>query len=761
MTDGTSMLATLRRIVQEVNAAEDLATALDIIVHRVQAALGVDVCSIYLHLPDPDSLTLMATVGLRPDAVGRVRLGLHEGLVGLVADRAEPINLKDAPSHPAYKYFPETGEEQFHAFLGVPILHHLRMLGVLVVQQAGERRFDEDHVAFLVTLATQLAGAISNAEISGELNRPAFHPHRRDIRIEGIAGAPGVAVGRAVVTFPETDLDAVPDRSVDDVKAEVRLFRQAVAAVQQELVELKERMSDVLPAEDRLLFDAYILLLGSDSLVEGTVRRIEGGNWAPGALRATIQEYAGNFDAMDDSYLRERGDDIRDLGQRLLDHLLSASPTPARLPDDAILVGRQISAAQLASLDTGRLKGMVSATGSSSSHVAILARALGVPAVMGAADLPVGRMDGREVIVDGYQGQVFLQPSAEVKREFLRLAREEQELSQDLLQQATQPAVTRDGCTVPIYLNSGLMAELMPSQQAYADGIGLYRTEVPFMARERFPGEAEQAELYAQVLRAFPNKPVVLRTLDVGGDKALSYFPIEEDNPFLGYRGIRISLDHPEIFLTQLRAMLIANQYTDNLHVLFPMIGSVRELDEALALLARAREELYDEGLRVPAPRTGVMIEVPSAIYLAERLAEKVDFLSVGTNDLIQYLLAVDRNNARVADLYDDYHPAVLCALKMITEGGHKAGKPVSVCGEMASEPPLALLLLGVGVDSLSVTMASLPRIKWVVRSFSRSEARALFDRAMEIQDPGAIRRLLDDALVEAGLGALVRAGKH
>jgi phosphotransferase system enzyme I (PtsP) len=687
---------------------------------------------------------------------------MNEGLVGLVAERSEPVNLSDASSHPHFKLIEGIGEESFHSFLGIPILHHRRLLGVLVVQHTQERSFDEDHVAFLITLAAQLAASINTAEITGELSSNKTRlDKKKDIMVNGIAGAPGVAVGTAVVVFPEADLEAVPDRSAKSVPEEIKSFREAVSQVQQEIVNLKEQMGGLLPAEDKVLFDAYTLMLGSDSLAGATERRIEAGNWAPGALRATIMEYSLGFDAMEDHYLRERAGDIRDMGQRVLARLLSAKPEQPEFQEGTILIGKEISATQLAEIPRAQLAGLVCASGSNSSHVAILARALGVPTVMGAADLPVGHMDGQEIIVDGYQGTIYLQPSSGVRAEFLRLAEEEQELSEGLLGEAMKPATTKDGLTLPIYANGGLKSDLLPNQQALVDGVGLYRTEVPFMVREHFPGEAEQTEIYASILRTFPNQPVTLRTLDVGGDKSLSYFPIEEDNPFLGYRGIRISLDHPEIFMTQLRAMLRASIETQNLHVLFPMISSMQELNESLELLQRARTELQEEGLDIPSPRTGVMIEVPSAVYLAEQLARKVDFLSVGTNDLIQYLLAVDRNNARVADLYDENHPAVLCALKMIVEGGHKAGKSVSICGEMASEATSVLLLLGVGVDSLSVSMASLPSIKWVIRSFTRVRAQELFERAMEIQEPGEIRKMLDKALVDAGLGALVRAGKH
>ncbi|MDX5333146.1 MAG: phosphoenolpyruvate--protein phosphotransferase [Gammaproteobacteria bacterium] len=754
------MLDTLRRIVQEVNGAEDLGQALDIIVARVKAALSVDVCSIYLTMPEREQLVLMATQGLNASAVLQVRLDYSEGLVGLVAQRAEPVNIDDAPRHPRFKYFPETGEERYHAFLGVPIIHQRRMLGVLVVQHHDEVRFDEDHVSFLVTLAAQLAGAISHAEISGGILRMRDQQLHDDLFVAGVAGSPGVGIGEAVVVYSLADLDGVPDRTPVSTADEQRHFMEAVHRVQQDMIELKERMGGLLPAEERVLFDAYVMMLGSDSLVQRTIERINEGNWAPGALRETVREYARMFEEMDDPYLRERATDLRDIGRRILTCLQSDGESERRIPERAVLVGEDVTATQLAEIPPENLVGVVSARGSGSSHVAILARAMGVPAVMGLSDLPVGRLDGREVVVDGYMGRVYVQPNPMVLREFERLAEEERELSEGLNEIANEPAVTRDGLHVPIYVNSGLISDLTPSADSGAEGIGLYRTEVPFMLRERFPGEEEQFGIYRTVLEAFAPRPVTLRTLDVGGDKALPYFPVQEDNPFLGWRGIRITLDHPEIFLSQVRAMMRASQGFNNLQVLLPMISSLSELMESQVLIERARQELLDDGVLVEMPKVGVMIEVPSAVYIADMLARRVDFLSIGTNDLVQYLLAVDRNNARVADLYHHLHPAVLRALVQVVNAAHGAGKPISVCGEMAADPEAVLLLLGMGVDSLSVSVATMPRVKWVVRSFEHERARDLLAQALQMEDPGAIRAMLNNALVEAGLGGLVRAGK-
>lgn len=760
-TGSASMLDLLRRVVQEVNGAADFFEALGIIVTRVKAALEIDVCSIYLKSPRTGKLVLMASEGLREESVGQVEMDASEGLVGLVASRAELLNLERAADHPRYRYFPETGEEQFLSFLGVPIIQQRRLLGVLVAQHREARRFDEEQVSFLITLAAQLSGAITQAEFTDEIVSETQTLSHVNVEAMGIAGAPGVAIGRAVVAYRLADLESIPDREARDTEQELRRLSAAMSATRAEIEDLKARMASVLPTEEQALFDAYLLLLGSDSLVERSEARIRAGQWAPAALRDTVRESVRVFEDMEDAYLRERGADIRDLGRRVLSHMLPAEGREDEFPEGGVLVGEDLTASHLAEVPIERLGAIVSARGTGSSHIAILARALNVPAVMGVSDLPVSRLEDREVLVDGYRGRLYVNPGPELKAEFTRLVREERELEEGLRELAQHPATTRDGHPIPVLANSGLLADIQPSLQSGAEGVGLYRTEVPFMIRDRFPGEDEQVAIYTQILSSFHPMPVTIRTLDVGGDKMLPYFPVVEDNPFLGWRGIRLTLDHPEIFLTQLRAMLRASREFDNLQILFPMISGLGELKETLVLLNRAREELLDEGHVVPMPRVGVMIEVPAAVYLVENLARRVDFLSVGTNDLVQYLLAVDRNNSRVANLYDTLHPASIRALELIAEGARRTGTPVSVCGEMAADPAAVILLLGMGINSLSVSVSAIPRVKWVIRSFSVDRAEALLAQCRALENPEQIRSLLNNALVQAGLGGLVRAGKH
>jgi len=419
-----------------------------------------------------------------------------------------------------------------------------------------------------------------------------------------------------------------------------------------------------------------------------------------------------------------------------------------------------VTATALVEVPEDRLRGVISATGSGNSHIAILARALGVPTVMGVSGIPVVQLEGQQVIIDGYYGQVYVAPTPTVLREYRALLQEERELDAELEALRELPAETSDHQKVSLCVNTGLAADIGRSLSVGAEGVGLYRTEVPFMTRDRFPSEEEQRVIYRQLLHAFAPRPVMMRTLDIGGDKTLPYFPVEEANPFLGWRGIRVTLDHPDIFLVQLRAMLRASEGLDNLHIMLPMVTSVTEVEEAQRLLAQAHSEVCEEGADIDMPDLGVMIEVPSAVYQINEIARRVSFVSVGSNDLTQYILAVDRNNARVAGLYDMLHPAILRALMQVVSGAHAHKVPVSICGEMAGEPVAVVLLLAMGFDTLSMSATRLPRVKWVIRQFTLARAKELLLEVLQMDDPVEIHHHMELVLDEAGLGGLIRAGK-
>ena len=751
------MLNTLRKIVQEVNAAKDLKAALGIIVLRVREAMHSHVCSVYLLDPESNRYVLMATEGLNKRAVGKVSMASNEGLVGLVGAREEPLNLEDAANHPRHRYFAETGEERYASSPGAPIIHHPRVMGVLVIQQKESRQFDEGEEAFLVTMSAQLAGVIAHAEATGSirgLGKQGKGIH--EAKFTGVPGSPGAAVGRAVVMLPPADLEVVPDKRVEDVEAELTLFSRALDSVRGDLHALSAKLATQLRPEERALFDVYLLMLDDDAIGNEIIRIIRTGQWAQGALRQVVGDHVQRFELMEDAYLRERASDIKDLGRRLLAYLQEARTQTLTYADNTILVSEELTPGMLGEVPEGKLVGLVSVLGSGNSHVAILARAMGIPTVMGAVDLPYSKVDGIEMIVDGYHGEVFTNPSEELCKQYRAVIAEERELAKGLSALSNLPCETLDGVRMPLWVNTGLLADVVRAQERGAEGVGLYRTEVPFMIRDRFPSEKEQLAIYREQLKSFHPLPVTMRTLDIGGDKALPYFPISEDNPFLGWRGIRITLDHPEIFLVQIRAMLKASEGLDNLRILLPMISGLRELEESLHLIHRAWSEVRDEGVDIPMPPVGVMIEVPAAVYQIRELARQVDFISIGSNDLTQYLLAVDRNNPRVADLYDFLHPAVLQALKLVVDGGHAEGKPVGICGEMAGDPAAAVLLLALGFDSLSMNSTNLPKVKWLLRQISKRMATELLEQLMSMDNPQVIHSTLQLALRNLGLGRMI-----
>ena len=758
----SSMISQLQRIVQEVGRAPDIQHALDLISERLIDNLIADACTIFLISDDdPSLLILKSSYGLNPDNVGKVTRKFGEGLVGMVADKAETINLTNALEHKDFILVPDSGEAAFPIYLGVPIITHRKVLGVIAIQRA-EKVFNEDDEAFLATLAAQLATSLEHAESQGRfklIGEPGLEP--KTYMVRGVAGAPGMAIGEVIVLNRGSDLDSVPDKKIEQHEPEINGFKDAIVKVQQELTQQAERMRDSLPEEECALFVAFAQMLSSGSLIDDTIRGIEQGNWAPASWRDTVEAHARVFEQMDDEYLSERANDIRDLGRRVLRKLMLEQSPYIHFPDNTVLVGDEISATDLADVPSDCLCAIVSAHGSGSSHVAILAHALGIPAVMGVPNLPIQQMDGLKMIVDGYSGSAYIDPNESLLAEYNTYLEEEAAIEQDLLGLMNEEAITLDSHHITLYVNSGLMSDYTPSLRSGAEGVGLYRTEIPFQIRDRFPSEEEQYHIYRDVLQTFRGKPVVLRTLDVGGDKPLSYFPIKEANPFLGWRGIRITLDHPEIFITQVRAMMRANIGNDNLQILLPMISGQSELDDSLILIHRVKDEIEDEiGQHLDFPTVGAMIEVPSAVYQIDDICHLVDFISIGSNDLTQYLLAVDRNNENVAELFSSLHPAVLKAMRQIVEGAQRTNTPVSVCGEMAGDPLGVMALLGMGIDSLSMSVGSLLRAKKVIKSVSMTEMATMFSEAIKMADADDIREFYTDKLNEKGLGGLIRAGK-
>ncbi|MGD8420054.1 MAG: phosphoenolpyruvate-utilizing N-terminal domain-containing protein, partial [Gammaproteobacteria bacterium] len=497
-----SMIHRLQRIVQEVNRAPDINHALVLITESLIRDLTADACTIFLaRKDDPGVMVLQACSGLNPEIIGKVERRLGEGLIGTIAERAEAMNLTDAPAHKKFKHVPGSGEKNFPIMLGVPIIAHRNVLGVISVQRAGNA-FNEDEEAYLTTLAAQLATSIERAESLGQ-----FTTQQKRHVVKGVAGAPGMAIGEALVLNRGVNLESVPDRKTADIEGELKSFREAVRKVRDELMEQAELMRASLPEEECALFLAYAQMLGGGSLIDDTERSIETGNWAPSSWRDTVEQHAHVFTQMEDDYLAERANDIRDLGLRVLRKLMLEQNPYLDFPERTILVGDEVTATDLADVPLECLAGILSAHGSSSSHVAILAHALGIPAVMGVPNLPVKQLDGIKVVVDGYNGTAFINPDRSVLREYNKYLKEEAVIEKGLLELKSEPAMTLDQHRVTLLVNTGLMSDYTPSLRSGAEGVGLYRTEIPFQVRDRFPSEEEQFVIYRSVLETFRGMP--------------------------------------------------------------------------------------------------------------------------------------------------------------------------------------------------------------------------------------------------------------
>ncbi|WP_019275510.1 phosphoenolpyruvate--protein phosphotransferase [Vibrio coralliilyticus] len=748
------MLSQLRDIVEQVSKVEDVHQALKVLVKQTCSAMSTECCTVYLANEEMQRLELMATQGLRFKG-NKIHINFSEGLVGLVKRSAEPLNLAEASRHPNFKYFSQLGEEVYQSFLGTPIIYRKQVLGVLVVQQKQPRQFDEMEESFLVTLAAQLAVIIAHAQTQGH-----WRLEKKLHTIKGIPASSGVAIGEFWWDDTQPDLADVYPASTLDIDREQEWLLLAIEDALSDFRRMRKKLDSEINKDTLAIFDLFTHLLNDPMLRKDLKTQIQKGDRADWALRQVVESYSNRFARMSDVYLRERAQDIKELGQRLLFFLHNTEKDQPSIEKPVILVVRELTATLLASIPKEKLLAVVSLEGAANSHAAILSRALGIPAVMGVTLNPKP-INGKRGIVDGYSGKIFVSPGKQLLKEYRELAHEESELATMVNQRILEPACTSDDVRIEIMLNAGLSADANIAVNQGVDGVGLYRTEISFLLQHRFPSEDEQTLQYQSVLNTYPDKRVVMRTLDVGGDKALPYLPIEEDNPFLGWRGIRFTLDHPDIFLMQIRAMMRASAEHDNLSILLPMVSGAQELDDAIDLIERAHQEVAELDERVKMPAIGVMIEVPSMIYLLPLIAEKVDFVSIGTNDLTQYLLAVDRNNARVSDVYESMHPAVIMALDHIQQTCQQLQLPVCICGELAGDPIGALLMVGLGYRSLSMNTSNVAKVKYLLRHTDSSELRELADKALMQPYGNDIYTMMQTFFEEKGFAGFIRAGKR
>jgi phosphotransferase system enzyme I (PtsP) len=730
------LLRRLREVMAEPVSAQE---RLDKIVVLIAANMVAEVCSVYVLRVD-GTLELYATEGLNRQAVHLTVMRSDEGLVGLVASEANAINLSDAQSHPAFSYRPETGEEIYHSFLGVPVLRAGNTLGVLVVQNRARRTYSEEEVEALQTTAMVLAEMIASGELSA-LAKPGAEPAaRRTLHLTGVALNEGIALGHVVLHEPRV---VVKNFIADDPQRERKRLEAALATLRADLDVMLERGEVADGGEHRDVLEAYRMFAHDRGWVHKLDEAVMTGLTAEAAVERVQSDTRARMLRQTDPYLRERLHDLDDLANRLLRQLLGQGHAPSReqLPENAVIVARMMGPAALLDYDTKRLRGLVLEEGGPNSHVAIVARAIGIAAVGEIANA-TGIVDpGDAIIADGTSGDVHIRPSPDLEAAYAERVRLRARRQQQYLALRDKPCVTKDGETVTLMLNAGLLVDLPHISETGAAGIGLFRTELQFMVAAAFPRTSEQLSLYRAVLDAAGDRQVTFRTLDIGGDKVLPYMRnIEEENPALGWRAIRLGLDRPGLLRSQIRALLKAAAGR-NLKIMFPMVAAVHEFDEAKQLVERELTHLRRHHHELPERvEIGTMVEVPSLLFQLDELLDRVDFLSVGSNDLMQFLYAVDRGNPRVADRFDQLSAPMLRALKDIADRGNAHGKPVTLCGELASKPIGALALVALGYRSLSVSPSAVGPVKAMLLDLDAHKAEKLVCSLIERPANSSIR---------------------
>ena len=702
------LLRRLREVMAEPVSAQD---RLDKIVVLIAANMVAEVCSVYVLRVD-GTLELYATEGLNREAVHQTVLNADEGLVGLVASEANPINLSEAHAHPAFSYRPETGEEIYHSFLGVPILRAGNTLGVMVVQNRARRTYTEEEEEALQTTSMVIAEMIASGELSS-LARPGAEPAARHaLHFSGTSLADGIALGHVVLHEPRVVITNV---IADDVPRELKRLEAAIATLRADLDRLVEHRDVAEGGEHRDVLEAYRMFSYDQGWLRKIREAVSTGITAEAAVERVQSDTRARMLRASDHYLRDRLHDLDDLANRLM-RVLSGkdhAPSKEQLPENAIVVARSMGPAALLDYDRKRLRGLVLEEGGPTSHVSIVARALGIPTV-GEIENATGLVEpGDAIIVDGSTGQVHMRPPPDVEAAYAERVRLRARRQAQYSALRDLPCHTKDGCDIALMINAGLAIDLPHIEETGAAGIGLFRTELQFLVANALPRTGEQLSLYRTVLDAAGKLPVTFRTLDIGGDKVLPYLRnVEEENPALGWRAIRLGLDRPGLLRSQVRALLRAAGGR-HLRVMFPMIAMVEEFDQAKALVETELTHLRRHGHALPERvEIGTMVEVPSLLFQLDELLERVDFLSVGSNDLMQFLYAADRGNAHVAGRFDPLSTPVLRVLKDIVDKGKKHGKPVALCGELASQPIGALALAILGYRALSLSPSAVGPVK-------------------------------------------------
>ncbi len=734
------LLRRLREVMAEPFSAQ---VRLDKIVQQIAANMVAEVCSAYVLRAD-NQLELFATQGLKAESVHNTTLRVGQGLVGLIAAQAATLNLPDAQHHPAFAFMPETGEEIYHSFLGVPLLRAGRVLGVLVVQNQVHRTYSEEEVEALQTIAMVLSEMIAAGDLEGLSPKGGSLDLTRPISISGVGFCEGVGLGHVVLHEPRVVVTRLIAEDIDEEKSRLDA---AIDSLRITVDDLIERGDLEVHGEHRDVLEAYRMVAHDRGWVKRMHEAIANGLTAEAAVEKVQSDTRARLQRQTDPYLWERLHDFDDLANRLLRVLMGRDLDSGRqeLPKNAIIVARGMGAAELLDYDRSNIRGLVLEEGAPTSHVTIVARALGI-ATVGRANSVVSLVEnGDAVIVDGETGDIHIRPTADVELAYAEKVQFRAERQQRYRLLRGVPSVTQDGQAVSLMINAGLLVDLPHVEELGAEGIGLFRTELEFMVAETMPRMEQQATLYRAVLDGTGDRPVTFRTLDIGGDKVLPYLRVDdEENPALGWRAIRLGLDRPGLLRIQIRALLRAAAGRE-LRVMLPMITEVAEMIRAREVIDREIAYFQRHGHAVPAwIKVGAMVEVPALFWQLEELMAVSDFVSVGTNDLVQFIMASDRGNLRVADRFDPLSAPFLRVLRQVIEAAGKANVPVTICGELAGQPLAAMALIGLGYRSLSMAPAAIGPVKAMLLGL---DAAALASRLAELLDRPSIGNIVHKEL--------------
>lgn len=732
---------------------------LSMFVEEAYKSLSVGACSIFLFKDDGISYTLSASTLAPNIKSGLIYIDVKTDLIGQAVLQEKQLTFTNVDKQKQYNVLQTLSRIKFYSLLATPIIYKDKVIAILVLQMKEKKQISKSLQKNVRLLCKNLSSVLNQA-INPEtmVYNQAKEKLTETLFFNGNSIYEGVAKGTGFTRYDITDIENIPCKKSQS-KDEEPLFNQAVKQVKTQIENMLHQINYLVGNNEKLLFEAYLHMIDSSAFYDAIITEIRKGIWVKTAIKKIVLNQVKALKKIDKPYFMERASDIRDLGKRILLALDNNTSSFNKYPTNTILVASEVTASMIAEVPRGKLRGIITEQGSAYSHAAIIAKALSIPFITNITALPVNFVNGKEILVDGYIGRIYIHSNADLINVQTPIIKSELGKMSALKKIKNLPSETLDGYRLDLNANIGLATDLDLAIDQGAKTIGLYRSEVPFMIQDCFPSEEEQTIIYNRILEAFPDQPIIIRTLDIGADKTLPCFYEEEKNPALGWRGIRTMLDQSDLFLTQIRAMLKASRKYNNLNILLPMITTSEEIREAKTLIYRAYKELTKEGFNIKIPSIGIMIEVPSVVLMIDQILKLVDFISIGSNDLTQYILAVDRSNYKVASLYNQLHPAMIRVFYNVVKTVLKHKKNASLCGEIGGNPLATPLLIGIGFNSLSMNANNILKVKQVLCHVTQKQCQNLLKHVLKLTTVKEVYTYLSNFLVKNHLGNLVHKG--